>query len=146
MSKKIILFLVFAFLFILADIIFSPLLKVSFSFIYISYIISLLDVPYIFYFSVIFGIFFDTVFSTYIGPYTLAFFLIALFAYLLHSFYNIKKLFLQFLLIPICFIPYLLMNRNVKGILYSLLFTEVAALAIYPLLDYINKRINDEKT
>ncbi len=145
MSKKIVLFFVFAFLFISMDIILSPILKIYFSFIYISYIISLFDAPYIFYSSVIFGIFFDMIFAAYIGPYTVTFFLMALFTYLIHLFYDIKKFFLRLLLVPICFIPSLLINRSIKGTLYSLLFTEIIALAIYPLLDYINKRISNEK-
>ena len=146
MKRKVITLFVFPILFIMLDITFSPLLKIFFSFAYISYIISTFDQPYVFYFPVIFGVMFDTVFSPYIGPYTLLFFLISLMSYLICSFYNIKKLFLQLLLVPFCFIPFILINKNINETFYSVFFTEAITLAIYPLLNHINKGVSYEKT
>ncbi|MEA3313383.1 MAG: hypothetical protein U9Q18_03300, partial [Caldisericota bacterium] len=75
MKKKAILFLLFSILFIMSDITLSNTLRIIFSFAYITYIIATLETPYNFYFAVIFGFLFDIVFSQYLGPFMLLFFL-----------------------------------------------------------------------
>lgn len=146
MKKKAILFFLFSILFIMVDITLSNTLRIIFSFAYIAYIIATLDVPYNFYFTVIFGFLFDIIFSQYIGPFMLLFFLISLISYTICTFYNIKKLALQLILVPLCFIPFALINKNMNEIFYYILFTEIAAFVTYWLLSNVSKRIDYEKT
>lgn len=123
MNKKLIIYSVIFFLLCLLDLSTSSITHIYLSIGFLSFILVRLVFPYIIYFAFISGFIIDLVFYNYVGIFLIILILISLIVYTLKTFYAIKPIFLQFLVL-VCFFAFAyLLGKNFTTSIRNLITT-----------------------
>ncbi len=123
MNKNIFLYSILFFFLCMLDLAISSITHLYISLGFLTFILSKLNFPYMFYFAFISGIIIDLTFYAYVGPFLIILLILTLIIYTLKTFYTIKSFFLQLILLVLFFIFAYLLGKNFSSSLRSLLIT-----------------------
>lgn len=112
MNKKMLFLTILLLLLCLLDLSLSSITHLYLSIGFLTYVLARLAFPYIFYFAFISGIILDLIFNAYLGPFLIVILLLAFIVYIIKTFYSIKHIMMQSILLLLFFLSSYLLGKN----------------------------------